>query len=184
MMNYLQHLAPCSIEEEDVLASWMGMMNITFADVFDLISYDSQSLLLQCILAQPSKVLLLLSFGIPVILFIFIIKIAKASQDNEVAEHAEKTNNLGLAPEMLSLVAFNCKEPFLSKPVRNQNQEPMCKVKKLFDSEPIYIIKLATLHPSGATLSKTLQFESFPKEKRKLLQQNSSDGMKIKNRKQ
>ncbi|MED6157727.1 hypothetical protein PIB30_026124 [Stylosanthes scabra] len=103
-----------------MLASWMGIMPVTFAAVYIGSTFKGLSGITHGWneISTIHQVLLLLSFGIPVILFIFIIKIAKASLDNEVAEHAEKTNNLGLAPEMLSLVAFNCKEPFLSKPVR------------------------------------------------------------------
>ncbi|EXB39349.1 hypothetical protein L484_025044 [Morus notabilis] len=104
MLNYLLSVTPIRIGEY-VLASWLGMMPITFAlvyvgttlkDLSDVAHRWSE-------MSTTNWAFIALGFGISMILLFCITKLAKASLEKALAENAEIEGIL--SPSMLPIVS-------------------------------------------------------------------------------
>ncbi|KAE8009692.1 hypothetical protein FH972_006116 [Carpinus fangiana] len=104
ILNYLLSVTPVHIGEY-MLATWLGMMPITFALVYVGTTLKDLSDVTHGWneVSTTRWVFMVLGFGISVILLICITKVAKASLDKALAENAEMEGIW--TPSMLPIVA-------------------------------------------------------------------------------
>ncbi|XP_068311774.1 uncharacterized protein [Pyrus communis] len=104
VLNYLLSVTPVNVGDY-LLASWLGMMPITFALVYVGTTLKDLSDVTDGWngVSTTHWVFIALGFGISVILMVCITKVAKASLDKAVAENAEIEGIL--SPSMLSIGA-------------------------------------------------------------------------------
>ncbi|XP_030486638.2 uncharacterized protein LOC115703389 [Cannabis sativa] len=90
MLNYLLSVTPVRIEEY-VVATWLGMMPITFTLVYIGTTLKDLSDVTHGWneLSTSNWVFIALGFGISIIILVFITKVAKASLDKALAENGE-----------------------------------------------------------------------------------------------
>ncbi|KAI4349544.1 hypothetical protein L6164_010122 [Bauhinia variegata] len=104
MLNYLLSVTPVRIGEY-MLASWLGMMPITFAFVYIGTTLKDLSDIRHGWneVSTSHWIFIVMGFGISVISLFCITRIAKASLDKALAEHAKMESVL--VPSMLPIVA-------------------------------------------------------------------------------
>ncbi|GMN48763.1 hypothetical protein TIFTF001_017919 [Ficus carica] len=103
MLNYLLSVTPVSIREY-VLATWLGMMPITFALVYVGTTLKDLSDVTHGWheMSKTNWAFVALGFGMSMFLLFCITKVAKASLEKELAENAEIEGIL--PPSMLPIV--------------------------------------------------------------------------------
>ncbi|KAI7984108.1 TVP38/TMEM64 family membrane protein slr0305 [Camellia lanceoleosa] len=118
MMNYLLSVTPVRLGEY-MLASWVGMMPITFALVYVGTTLKDLSDVTHgwAEVSTTRWVLIAAGFMISVILMVYITKVAKASLDKALAENGDIEGIFGSEPR-LPIVAeppLDIQKPFIIK---------------------------------------------------------------------
>ncbi|THG12685.1 hypothetical protein TEA_026812 [Camellia sinensis var. sinensis] len=118
MMNYLLSVTPVRLGEY-MLASWVGMMPITFALVYVGTTLKDLSDVTHgwTEVSTTRWVLIAAGFMISVILMVYITKVAKASLDKALAENGDIEGIFGSEPR-LPIVAeppLDIQKPFIIK---------------------------------------------------------------------
>lgn len=118
MMNYLLSVTPVRLVEY-MLASWVGMMPITFALVYVGTTLKDLSDVTHgwAEVSTTRWVLIAAGFMISVILMVYITKVAKASLDKALAENSDIEGIFGSEPR-LPIVAeppLDIQKPFIIK---------------------------------------------------------------------
>lgn len=118
MMNYLLSVTPVRLGEY-MLASWVGMMPITFALVYVGTTLKDLSDVTHgwAEVSTTRWVLIAAGFMISVILMVYITKVAKASLDKALAENSDIEGIFGSQPR-LPIVAeppLDIQKPFIIK---------------------------------------------------------------------
>lgn len=118
MMNYLLSVTPVRLGEY-MLASWVGMMPITFALVYVGTTLKDLSDVTHgwAEVSTTRWVLIAAGFMISVILMVYITKVAKASLDKALAENSDIEGIFGSEPR-LPIVAeppLDIQKPFIIK---------------------------------------------------------------------